>query len=452
MSRKFSFWFFVAAVIAVGVFFFRIVEPFLFPLLIAAVLTLLFRPLYDQLVQMMRGHQRLAAAAAAGLVLLVFVLPVAVGGILAAQELISLTNSLVEEATPPEPSPAEERLDSIREQLSQEQFAQLRAAIRAGTLPSEALALPEEATVTRQLRDLEQDYDYRELRQAVAEQEAVPYLASFPLLRRFVSTVERHLSPDEMQRFRQSSLALVETAFTGIYNRTSEVIANLIQFAIGFAVMALALYYFFVDGPAIARNLQALLPLDNHDEEIVFEQFESVCRGVVLGTILAAFVQAVLLGLGLAVVGIERVWLLTGLTVLMSLIPFVGAAGVYVPAAIYLAWIGRMGAAGALLAYGALIVSSSDNLVRAYVIHGSSRLHPLAALVSVLGALSLVGLWGVFVGPVVAGIFYAMLQILHQKVRRLDEREASSPGEENTIKSAGDLNQLMAPSRSLTES
>jgi predicted PurR-regulated permease PerM len=295
----------------------------------------------------------------------------------------------------------------------------------------------------REIRRLEQDYSPQELAEAFARQSEP---SSVPWLRRLYQTVEPYIPPEEMRRLRESSMNFVGSIMSQVYEKTSALVTNMIQFAIGFAVMALALYYFFVDGPMLLRNMQALIPLENPDEEAVWEQFERVCRGVVLGTILAAFVQAVLLGAGLAVLGIERVWLLTGLTVLCALIPFVGAAGVYLPVSIYLAWRGDYGMAAGLTAYGALIVSTSDNLVRAYVIHGSSRLHPLAALVSVLGALSLVGLWGVFVGPIVAGIFYSMLTILQQKFRRLEEARQPAPEERNTIKSVHDVNQMMTPS------
>lgn len=440
MSRKISFWFFVGVVVLTGIFFFQIVRPFLFPLLIAAVLALLFRPMYRQLVVVLRGHRRIAGAVAAALVVLAVVLPVAVGGLLAAQELIGLANSFVDDLPRREPSALERQIAQLRGRLTDEQFQVLSEKVQAGQSPTAALPLPMDTVAGRDIRQLQQDYDQQALARVFAEHsEPTP----IPWLRRLTRALEPYIPPEEMGRLRESSMNFFGAAMSQIYEKTSALVANAIQFVIGFAVMALALYYFFAEGPALLRNVQTLIPLENPDEEAVWEQFERVCRGVVLGTILAAFVQAVLLGAALAVVGIERVWLLTGLTVLCSLIPFVGAAGVYLPVSIYLAWQGSYGLAVGLTAYGALVVSTSDNLVRAYVIHGSSRMHPLAALVSVLGALSLVGLWGVFVGPIVAGIFYSMLTILQQKFRRLEEARQPAPEETNTIKSVHDIHQIM---------
>lgn len=439
MVRKFSFWFFLAAVVLIGIFFFRIVQPLIFPLMLAAVLTLLFRPLYDQLTRLLRGHARIAAALSAAVVLFVVVLPIVIGGAFAAQELVGLAKAWTARGAAYEPTEMDQRVQVVAQELSREELQLLNRQLQSGSRLSESLPLGPDESAYQHLVDLEQRYTHQQLVEAFGRLAKGSYLdpENLPWLGPIVTGLQPYFSPEEMVQFRESSLALFETMATQLYAKTSEIVTNVIQFVIGFAVMALALYYFFADGPTILRNIENLLPLENPDEEAVWKQFESVCRGVVLGTILAAFVQAALLGVGLAVVGIERVWLLIGVTVLCALIPFIGAAGVYVPVTIYLLWSGHYWGALGLLLYGMLIVSTADNLVRAYVIHGSSRMHPLAALVSVLGALSLVGLWGVFIGPIVAGIFYSMLHILHRKLRRIEQEAQAEASKESTHKDKG---------------
>ena len=170
------------------------------------------------------------------------------------------------------------------------------------------------------------------------------------------------------------------------------------------------MYYFFSDGPQIVQTLRSVSPLEEHDEEVVFEQFASVCRGVIIGSLLCALVQAVLMGIGLAIVGISGVWLLSGLTFLFSMVPFIGAGGIWGPVSIWLLAVGQYQSGIFLGLYGACIVSTSDNLVRAYVLKGSSNMHPLVGLISVIGAIQLVGLWGVFLGPIAAALFYSLLR------------------------------------------
>ena len=104
-------------------------------------------------------------------------------------------------------------------------------------------------------------------------------------------------------------------------------------------------------------------------------------------------------------------WLLAAVTWITSLIPFIGAAAVWIPVCLGLAAYERYTAAIFLAIYGTIVISGTDNLIRAYVIGGESKLHPLVVLISVLGAIEFMGLWGIFAGPMIAALFYSLLAI-----------------------------------------
>jgi predicted PurR-regulated permease PerM len=142
---------------------------------------------------------------------------------------------------------------------------------------------------------------------------------------------------------------------------------------------------------------------------------------VILGTLFCALMQSTLMGIGLVILRIEGIWILTGLTFLCSMIPLVGAAVVWVPLTLWLAATGDYSSAAFLGIYGAAVVSTSDNLVRAYVLHGQAGMHPLLAIISVIGALQLVGMWGVFLGPLIAALFYTLLKLLNARLQETDQ-------------------------------
>ncbi|MEX0716772.1 MAG: AI-2E family transporter [Planctomycetaceae bacterium] len=240
--------------------------------------------------------------------------------------------------------------------------------------------------------------------------------------REILDSLENFLSREQVRTLRRESSAIVRGVAENTYDQTRAVVRNVVSFVIGFAVMMLAVYFFLADGRRFLARTRTLLPIEDHDLQTLFEEFQSVCRSVVLATVVAAMVQAGLLAAGLTVIGVGAVWLFVGLTMILAMVPFVGAAGVYVPVAIWLFFQGRYAAAIGLLLYGGLIVSTVDNLVRAYLIRGKSYIHPLIVLVTVLGAVQEVGLWGVFIGPAVAAVLYALLKILHD---RLEEGKAS---------------------------
>lgn len=98
-------------------------------------------------------------------------------------------------------------------------------------------------------------------------------------------------------------------------------------------------------------------------------------------------------------------------------------AAIWGSVALWLLVEGRYAAAIGLVAYGSAVISTSDNLVRAHVIGHQASLHPLVSLITVLGAVKLMGLWGVFVGPMVAAFFFALLTIVHE--RYIQQNDAS---------------------------
>ena len=189
---------------------------------------------------------------------------------------------------------------------------------------------------------------------------------------------------------------------------------------LGLFVMAVSLYYFLVDGPGMVRTVMRLSPLDDKYEEQLIAQFDGISRAVVVATLLSAFVQGVLAGIGFSIAGVGAVFLLTILTMLLALIPFIGAAAVWVPVCLWLGLVnGNWIAAGVLAAYGIAIISMADNVIKPLVLHGQANLHPLLALLSVLGGVTALGPIGIFVGPMVVAFLQTLLNMLHTELNAL---------------------------------
>jgi predicted PurR-regulated permease PerM len=111
-------------------------------------------------------------------------------------------------------------------------------------------------------------------------------------------------------------------------------------------------------------------------------------------------------------------------TAITALIPFVGASAVWIPAALYLFFVEERTLAAVLLAaYGAGIVSVADNVIKPLVLHGQSNLHPLLALLSVLGGVQALGPIGILVGPMVVAFLQTLLNILHRELIAIEGEE-----------------------------
>lgn len=198
---------------------------------------------------------------------------------------------------------------------------------------------------------------------------------------------------------------------------------------IGLGIMVIALYYFLADGPAMIRTLMRLSPLEDKYEEQLIDQFVNIARAMVLATVLSALVQGILCGIGLYFAGVGMVFLLTALSMLLAMVPFVGTAAVWVPACLWLYFHEeRLVAALFLAVWSLTVVSLADNVIKPMVLHGRAQLHPLLALLSVLGGLQAMGPIGIFIGPMVVVFLQTLLNILHSELAAMDRGSSKASG------------------------
>ncbi|MGL4514008.1 MAG: AI-2E family transporter [Lacipirellulaceae bacterium] len=201
----------------------------------------------------------------------------------------------------------------------------------------------------------------------------------------------------------------------------------LVRALIGLAVMLIALYFFLADGPAMLDSVMHLSPLESDYERELLTQFAQVSRAVVSATIVSAVVQGLLAGIGyyFALPSGSPLFLLTVLTTLLAIVPFVGATAVWIPVALWILFVEQHTWTAIIFAmYGAGVVSSIDNVIKPWVLHGQSNLHPLLALLSVLGGIQLMGPLGLLVGPMVVAFMQAVLVMLRKE---LDSLEGHTP-------------------------
>lgn len=191
---------------------------------------------------------------------------------------------------------------------------------------------------------------------------------------------------------------------------------------VGLVVMVISLFYFLADGPGMVKTLMRLSPLDDRYEEQILVEFDRVSRAVVVATLLSAAVQGGLALIGYWIAGLDGIFLLSVLTGLLAMVPFVGAASVWAVCSAWLFFDGQIGMAIFLSLYGFFVISMADNVIKPLVLHGQSNLHPLLALLSVLGGVQALGPIGIFVGPMVVAFMQAALSMLRTEVSQISDK------------------------------
>lgn len=378
MNRSINLLVLLALLIILGATFYQFIAPFLLPLFLAAVLAIVCQPVYLWLLSRCGEQRRWLAAGftTAGVVSLVLI-PILVGTTVAATQLVSFTRTYLSAETIAESRLWKDMLEPALEQFS-------------------ALA-PQAAPVSN----------------------AVPIDGPVSAVRDLIPAPGPQTDYSAMVRKQLASNAegLASTLAGTTLQLASSTVGAFVSLTVATGMLLIAFFFFLQDGPQLISAAEDLIPVSLAHQRELCQRFTKVTRAVVLATFLAAFAQGAATALALQVLGFGHFLVFLVVATISALVPVAGTWIVWVPCAGWLAMQGHWGAAIGLTIWGAGVVAVLDNIVRTYVLQSDAGLHPLLAFVSVLGALQVMGLWGIFIGPIVASCFSALLQIFSQELR-----------------------------------
>lgn len=190
---------------------------------------------------------------------------------------------------------------------------------------------------------------------------------------------------------------------------------NVALFLVKFFIMLYLLFFVLRDGKRILEQLVYAMPLPDHQERRLFQKFAEVSRATIKGTMVVGVVQGFLGGLIFALLGIQGAVFWGVVMVIMSVLPAVGAAVVWLPTAIYLAAVGAWGKALVLALFGSVVIGLMDNLLRPVLVGRDTKMPDYLILLSTLGGLSLLGITGFVAGPVLAALFLTVWQMFAEE-------------------------------------
>jgi predicted PurR-regulated permease PerM len=193
-------------------------------------------------------------------------------------------------------------------------------------------------------------------------------------------------------------------------------IGGLAGAVLGFALVLLSMFFFYVEGESILQQLSILSPLPKRYDDEFRRRFKDVIDATFRGQLFTGIAQGLMTGIGLAIAGVPGAGFWGAVAALLSLIPMVGAAAVWVPASIYLVIAASMGArpwwqAIFMIAWGAIPVSLVDNIVRPWAMKGKAQLPAIPLLFAVLGGLQAFGFVGLVIGPLVFSLLMSIIDI-----------------------------------------
>ena len=222
-----------------------------------------------------------------------------------------------------------------------------------------------------------------------------------------------------LERSGLKNLGMIQERVTSSLTQGSQFIAaqalsigqNAFDFFVSFFIMLYLLFFFLRDGAALSRRIKEAIPLEAEIKRNLFSKFTTVIRATVKGNIVVAVMQGLLGGLMFWFLDIHAPVLWGTLMAFLSLLPAVGAAIVWIPVALYFLATGAVWQGVLLIAYGVLVIGLVDNVLRPILVGKDTKMPDYVVLVSTIGGMSLFGLNGFVIGPVVAAMFMAAWDI-----------------------------------------
>ena len=176
-------------------------------------------------------------------------------------------------------------------------------------------------------------------------------------------------------------------------------------------IMLYVMFYFLTMGDVLLGKILFFLPLDDHDEQKLLNRFTSVARATIKGTLIIGIMQGTICGMAFAFAGIEGPVFWGSLMAVMSIIPAFGTAIIWLPALLILALTGDFTGVIILAILCGAIAGNLDNIVRPRLVGKDTEMHDLFVLFGTLGGISMFGLLGIIIGPIVAALFITVWEI-----------------------------------------
>lgn len=204
---------------------------------------------------------------------------------------------------------------------------------------------------------------------------------------------------------------VVATISTFLVNSISSVTKVTIQAIFGVIIMLYVMFYFLSMGGVLLNKILYFLPLKDDDEQRLLKRFTSVTRATIKGTIIIGLMQGAICGFAFFLAGIEGAVFWGTIMAVTSIIPAFGTTLVWIPALIILALTGDYAGVLILAIVCGLIAGNLDNLVRPRLVGKDTEMHDLFVLFGTLGGISMFGILGIIVGPIIAALFITIWEI-----------------------------------------
>ncbi|MDD5455882.1 MAG: AI-2E family transporter [Candidatus Margulisbacteria bacterium] len=216
------------------------------------------------------------------------------------------------------------------------------------------------------------------------------------------------------------NLSQLMTSFSvSILKTIQSLFAQVPLFLLGSFITLFIVYYLLKSSETIIITIEKWLPLNKEIKGKSLERFNYLCRGLLASQLIIAVSQALLMGIATFILGFKHILLFVLLTLVIAVIPFLGAAVVWILITVYLVIQFVNGHVPLwhpvfMFLYGTFLVSTIDNILRPIILSDVAKINPAIVLVGFIGGFMLFGIPGVFLGPIILTLTEVAFEVFRE--------------------------------------
>ncbi|WP_449245184.1 AI-2E family transporter [Desulfobacca acetoxidans] len=230
-----------------------------------------------------------------------------------------------------------------------------------------------------------------------------------------------------------------------IYNNSIGLVKGFTTFLFSLLLILFITFFCFLEGDDFIDEIKRLSPLDQAHNDEILGDVENTIRATIRGTVIVAIIQGILGGLGFFCFGVPRAAFWGTVMVPASVIPVIGAAIIWLPAALFLFFQGHIWQSLGMVLWGGVFIGSIDNLVKPYLMKGARQTPTIFTLFAIMGGITYFGMIGFILGPLILSFLLSVLEIYRKTILirsqtppsnaalPIAESSAATPGNNDTI-------------------
>ena len=204
-----------------------------------------------------------------------------------------------------------------------------------------------------------------------------------------------------------------------LYQQASSIASNIFKFFVYFFFMLLIIYYLLMDGDKLISFIIDLSPLPKEQDQKLIRKFKDMAGAILIGNGLGGLIQGVAGGIVFSLFGLKSAFLWGVIMGFLAFLPIIGTGVVFIPAAIYLFFKGRIAAGIFFIIFYLILTVSVDNLLKPRLVGRRVKMHTLLVFLSIIGGLNIFGILGIIYGPLITTAFITLTDIYYTSYQEI---------------------------------